>query len=259
MALSPADKERINRVTALLRSSSRIFFITGAGISADSGLPTYRGIGGLYNNKATDEGIPIEDALSGDMMVENPALTWKYLAQMEQTCRDATCNRAHEVIAEMEQAFESVWVLTQNIDGFHRRAGSRNVIDIHGDLHGLVCMSCDYRCVVEHYGGMEIPPLCPKCGSIMRPDVVLFGEMLPLDKCDMIEKVWREGFDIIFSVGTTSVFPYIAQPVMLARRMGITTVEINPGHTEVSGIVDIRICGKAAETLDGIWNRYTCG
>ncbi|MCE5252096.1 NAD-dependent deacylase [bacterium] len=250
------DSDRIDRVVDILRSSSRIFFITGAGISADSGLPTYRGIGGLYDNRTTDEGLSIEDALSGDTMELNPALTWKYLAQMEENCRRAKFNRAHEVIAEMERSFEAVWVLTQNIDGFHRAAGSRNVIDIHGDIHGLSCMSCDYRCDVEHYGGLEIPPRCPECDAYMRPEVVLFGEMLPFDKTGKIEQVWREGFDIVFSVGTTSVFPYIVQPVLLGRRMGIPTVEINPGNTQVSDAVDIKIAGKAAATLDEIWKRY---
>ena len=254
--LLTTEEKNIQRVVDLLKNSRRIFFITGAGISADSGLPTYRGIGGLYDNGSTDEGIPIETVLGGDMMEENPALTWKYLAQMEEACREAKHNRGHEVIAEMEEAFDCIWTLTQNIDGFHRSAGSKNVIDIHGDIHELSCLSCDYHQTVKDFSGFEIPPHCPVCGSIIRPDVVLFGKMLPFDKCDTIAKVWKQGFDIIFSVGTTSVFPYIAQPVVYGRQIGIPTVEINPGTTEVSNIVDIKISRKAAVTLDAIWNIY---
>jgi NAD-dependent deacetylase len=248
--------DKIDRVVNLLSSARRLLFITGAGVSADSGLPTYRGIGGLYNDGATEEGFPVEEALDGEMMERNPALPWKYLAMIERACRKASYNRAHEVIAAMESVFEVVWVLTQNIDGFHRAAGSSNIIDIHGDLHNLFCVSCDYRCTVENYEGLAIPPFCPDCGALVRPDVVLFGEMLSWDKCDTMARVWREGIDMVFTVGTTSVFPYISQPVIASQHMGIPTVEINPDSTYVSNIIDIRIAGRAAETLDAVWNNY---
>ena len=131
----------IARVVGMLAESRSILFVTGAGISADSGLPPYRGIGGLYNPNATEEGMPIEQALSGDVMEQRPELTWKYLAQVERACRGARHNRAHEVIAEMEARFTRVWTLTQNVDGFHRAAGARNVIDIHGDTaRPTLCM-----------------------------------------------------------------------------------------------------------------------
>lgn len=256
MTISSQNMDNISQVVGLLKVSRRIFFITGAGISADSGLPTYRGIGGLYNDKETDEGISIEDALGGDMLELNPALTWKYLAQIEKSCRGAKYNRGHVVIAEIEREFDYVWTLTQNIDGFHRDAGSENVIDIHGDIHELSCMSCDYHRTIRDFSEIDIPPRCPDCGEIVRPDVVLFGEMLPYDKCDLLTNVWEKGFDVIFSVGTTSVFPYISQPVLLGRQNGIPTVEINPGETHVTEYVDIKIWGKAAETLDEIWKQY---
>lgn len=257
MALSAQDRVNIDKIGRILIECHRVFFITGAGISADSGLPTYRGIGGLYNTKETDEGIPIEIAISGEMMEQNPAIPWKYLAQIEQSCRSATFNRAHKIIAEMEGEFEDVCVLTQNIDGFHRKAGSKNVIDIHGDLNELYCMSCGFSKEIDNYNCLlEIPPRCAKCDSLMRPKVVLFGEQLPSDKCDMLMNEWQVGFDVVFSVGTTSVFPYISQPVVYAKHSGIPTVEINPGETHVTNIVDIKINGKAAETLDAIWDTY---
>ncbi|MFC1528744.1 NAD-dependent deacetylase [Candidatus Latescibacterota bacterium] len=248
--------ENIEKVADKLHDCRRIFFVTGAGISSESGLPTYRGIGGLYETTATEEGVPIETVLSGEMMESNPDMTWKYLNLMEKACRSATFNRAHKVIAEMEDTFESVCVLTQNIDGFHRAAGSRNVIDIHGDIHDIVCPGCGYRIEVEDFSGFDIPPLCPECTKVLRPDVVLFGETLPGNKCEKLMKEWEKGFDIVFSVGTTSVFPYISQPVLYARHNGIPTVEINPGETGVTYAVDIKISGKAAETLDEMWKRY---
>jgi NAD-dependent deacetylase len=248
--------EAIKEVIGVLKQARSILFITGAGISADSGLPTYRGIGGLYNGRGTDEGMPIETALSGEIMRSRPEVTWKYIYQIEKSCRGAKFNRGHEVIAEMERHFDRVWVLTQNIDGFHFRAGSKNVIDIHGDIHSLICTRCTYRKSVEDYSSISVPPQCPDCGAIVRPKVVLFGEMLPEDKIEMLYREVGQGFDAVFSIGTTSVFPYIAMPVLDAKRNSRATIEINPGPTEISHIVDHRIEMHAAEALDMIWKRF---
>lgn len=251
-----SHQEAIDRVVDLLRSAGNLLFITGAGLSADSGLPTYRGIGGLYESAGTEEGIPVEVALSGSTFSHAPAVTWKYLLQIEAACRVATFNRGHAVIAQMERHFERVWVLTQNVDGFHRAAGSCNVIDIHGDLHDLVCLTCGRRTTVRDYSALSMVPSCPECGGIIRPDVVLFGEMLPVGKSLHLIDEMQRGFDIVFSVGTSSVFPYIAEPIIEAERARIPTVEINPGETEVSELVDIRVVAGAAASLDAIWRRY---
>jgi len=256
MALLPQDIEKIERIATLLKQSQSVLFITGAGISADSGLPTYRGIGGLYDSRDTQEGIPIETALSGAVMAERPEITWKYLARIEQACHAARFNRAHQVIAEMDNHFERVWVLTQNIDGFHHAAGSTNVIDIHGDVHNLTCTRCRYHTTVTDYSRLDVPPRCPDCNAIVRPDVVLFGEMLDTGKCQILADELARGFDIVFTVGTTSVFPYIARPVFDAKQRGAHTVEINPGQTQVSHLVDIILRTTAAETLDAIWRHY---
>ncbi|MGB5524297.1 MAG: NAD-dependent protein deacylase, partial [Polyangiales bacterium] len=223
------DERQISEIAKRLRGSRSVLFITGAGISADSGLPTYRGIGGLYEQEETDEGIPIEAALSGAMFQRDPALTWKYIHQIESSCCDAGPNRAHHVIAELEERFDRVWTLTQNVDGLHRAAGSAQVIDIHGDVHRLLCTRCGHRWRVPSYLGLDIPPSCPECASLVRPEVVLFGEMLPLDRARVLQEQLMRGFDAVFSIGTTSVFPYIAEPVIDARRRGALTVEINPG------------------------------
>jgi len=256
MSFASQDSEKTDALVAILKQCNSILFITGAGISADSGLPTYRGIGGLYNDKTTDEGVPIEVAISGQMMRSNPAFVWKYIYQIEAACRGAKFNRGHEVIAEMEKTFNRVWTLTQNIDGFHRDAGSKNLIDIHGDIHKLICTGCSRRSKVEDFSNLKIPPYCLHCGALIRPEVVLFGELLPFQKCQLLATELQRGFDIIFSIGTTSVFPYIAQPVLEARRRRIPTVEINPGQTQVSDLVDIKVNAGAAEALDAIWNKY---
>ena len=251
------EQEKVSKVVELLKKSKSILFITGAGVSADSGIPTYRGIGGLYENDITEEGISIETALAGEMLKTNPSVTWKYLAQIEKNCRNATFNRAHEVIAEMEKHFERVWVLTQNIDGFHQKAGTKNIIDIHGDIHKLLCEKCRWRNVIKDFSEITIPPLCPSCKAIVRPEVVLFGEELPQDKFKTLqdEEVLR-GFDIYFSIGTTSIFPYIRGPIVHANFRNKPTVEINPDKTEVSDIVDIKLSLGAAEALNLIWESY---
>jgi NAD-dependent deacetylase len=207
----------------------------------------------LYNDAVTDEGIPIEMALAGETLEKNPEITWKYLSQIEKRCRGAKFNRGHEVIAEIERRFERVWVLTQNIDGFHQAAGSKKVIDIHGDMHNIICPRCNWKEIIEDYGEIEIPPKCPKCAKIARPQVVFFGEMLPQDKCLILARELQKGFDLYFSIGTTSVFPYIAQPIINAKYLGRPSVEINPAQTEVSSIVDIKINLGAAEALDKIY------
>lgn len=246
----------IGQIADTLARSRSILFITGAGISADSGLPTYRGSGGLYNIDTTEDGLPIERALAGDIMQDYPGLTWKYLAQIERTCRGARHNRAHEVIAEMERHFERVCTLTQNVDGFHRSAGAKNVIDIHGDLHNLRCMRCRHRQTVVDYSGLSLPPRCPDCGAILRPDVVLFGETLAPEKLVLLFLELDRGFDVVFTIGTSSVFTYVAEPVRIAAILGRPTIEINPETSEVSDLVDIRLPMRAAPALEAIWQRY---
>ncbi len=252
-----AQAEAINAVVDALLQSQSVLFITGAGVSAESGIPTYRGIGGLYNAGTTDEGFAIEEILSSYMLRANPALCWKYLAQIGLAVQGAQHNRAHEIMAEMEHHFDRLWVLTQNIDGFHRAAGSKNLIEVHGNLNSLSCMRCDRKVRVEEFQELEIPPKCPRCTALLRPDVVLFGELIDGPGIEHLQTELERGFDIVLSVGTTSVFPYIQAPLYMAQSAGKTTVEINPSQTEVSHMVDFRIQAPAAEALQAIWSEFT--
>jgi len=245
----------LDEIAALLARAERPLFITGAGISADSGLPTYRGIGGLYNDRVTEEGFPIEEALSGHMLARRPEITWRYIGQIESNCREAGPNAAHRLIAALEKEKPGLWVLTQNIDSLHRKAGSKNLIEIHGTVHRLLCTVCSYEREVEDYSGLTLPPVCPECGRQVRPEVVLFGEMLPQLALRQLGQVMEEGPDIVFSIGTTSVFPYIAHPVWWARQNGVAAVEINPSETEVSMIASHCLKMGAALALTAIWDR----
>ncbi|QEL64677.1 NAD-dependent deacetylase [Oryzomicrobium terrae] len=243
----------IGALAALLRTSNRVLVITGAGISADSGLPTYRGVGGLYDGELTSDGIPIEEALSGEMLENRPEITWKYLIQIERTCRQALPNVAHHVLAALEQKLPYLLMFTQNIDGFHRAAGSRNLVEVHGTLHRLRCVRCSYRASVPSYEDLAIPPSCPRCFSALRPDVVLFGEALPMKAMTTLADAMDEGFDLVVSIGTSSAFPYIAEPLLWAITNGIPTVEINPGITPLSSLVDYPIKLGAAHALTAVW------
>ena len=249
----------IEEIVSDLDKSRSILFITGAGISADSGLPTYRGIGGLYNTRETEDRMPIEEALSGYVFRKNPEITWKYIYQIEESCRGSKYNKAHEIISlfEKEKKFDRVWVLTQNIDGFHIHAGSQNVIEIHGNLYHLECTRCHHRKSVRDYSKLEeIPPNCPKCHSIMRPRVVLFGEILMPEDLEILQRELALGFDMIFSIGTTSIFPYIAIPVIEASRKNLPTAEINPDDTEISYLVKYKLKSTAKEALSLIYQEW---
>ncbi len=266
LSLSRADERAIDFVINLLRSARRLLFITGAGLSADSGLPTYRGRDGLFSRDGvyraaltTPHGFAIEQALSGPMLAARPEITWHYLLELERAARGGVPNRGHRVIAEMQSYFDAVWTVTQNVDGLHSRAGSRQVLDVHGDLHDLLCTQCDYKVTVPDYADLAVPPLCPRCQGILRPTVVLFGEQVPEEKLDRLWYEFGVGFDVVFSVGTSSLFEYIAAPVELARAAGIATVEINPETTAVTSAVEVKISGGAASVLDLLWERYLVG
>jgi len=252
---SPSIETTLDAVAEHLRRARSALFITGAGISADSGLPTYRGVGGLYDSEATDDGLRIEEALSGEVFAVRPDITWKYLIQIEENCRGAKPNAAHRAIACLDRHLDRVMVFTQNVDGLHRQAGSREIIEIHGNLQTLQCTSCPHEETAPDLGGREVPPRCPICGAVLRPKVVLFGEMLPADKMDQFIEALQEGFDMVFSIGTSSVFPYITQPVVFAAGSGIPTVEINPSRTQLSDVVDYYMPLGAAAAMTAILER----
>ena len=251
-----SNEDQISEVVKYLHRAKDVLVITGAGCSADSGLPTYRGSGGIYDNKLTEDGMPIESALSGSMFQSRPEITWKYLAEIERGARGAHPNPAHTTLALMEQRFNRFWILTQNVDGFHTAAGSKNVIEIHGNMYRLTCTCCDYQKTYSDYAGIDIPPQCPRCQSMLRPNIVLFEESLPEKQINMLYRETQTPFDLVFSIGTSSYFPYISEPIWAAKQARIPTVEINPSETAVSHLVDIKIEQGAADALTKIWNQY---
>jgi NAD-dependent deacetylase len=244
-------EQAIIRVAQAIEQAERILIITGAGLSADSGLPTYRGLGGLYNGH-TDEGLPIEAALSGSMLQRDPALCWKYLAELGKACLSAQPNAGHRAIVELQRRKPECWLLTQNIDGYHRAAGSpaERLIEIHGELAPLYCQSCgavDPQ-LAEHLS-RPLPPKCRQCGGVLRPPVVLFEEMLPERAIGTLYAELRKGFAVVISIGTSASFPYIVEPVLRTRQAGGFTAEINPTRTDLSAAVDVHLQSRALDVL----------
>ena len=256
------DPSVLRQVARWMLEARRVLCITGAGVSAESGLPTYRGVGGIYEDQDTDDGIPIELALSAQVFHKDPALTWRYLLQIECACREARPNAAHRLLADWETAARpsaDLWVLTQNVDGLHAAAGSKQLIEIHGDLHRLRCTRCAWRDMVTDYAHLSPLPTCPACGALIRPEVILFNEALPMIAVATLERELDAGFDLVLSVGTSSQFPYIAQPVALTRQRGGRAVEINPTTTAVSELVDLRLRGPAAEIFTALQTAIEVG
>jgi NAD-dependent deacetylase len=227
--------------------------ITGAGVSAESGIPTYRGRGGIYDDP--EEGDRTVEALSGHTLRSDPDRTWRAVAELARDAERARPGAAHRALAAIESRAERFVLLTQNVDGLHQLAGTRNVIDIHGHVFDTVCMGCrrSARISREELVGIERSPRCEACGALVRPDVVLFGEMLPMDK---IERILRELVgnppDLLIVAGTTALFPYIQDPVRTAAGRGRVTVEVNPERTALSAIVDFVLTGPAGLYLPAI-------
>lgn len=243
--------EPIQRVAEALRQAERILIITGAGLSADSGLPTYRGVGGLYNGN-TEDGLPIEHALSGPMLRRDPALCWKYLAQIGRACAAASPNSGHLAIAALQRRKPECWVLTQNIDGFHLAAGSppQRLIEIHGTLAPLFCMACG-RTSEDMFTSLDrlLPPRCEVCGGVLRPSVVLFEELLPEVALSQLRGQLAKGFDAVLTVGTSASFAYIVEPVLMTRQRGGFTAQIDPVASELSQLVDVHLAMGASDVL----------
>jgi len=244
MSLLPTD------LVETLQAIRSMGVITGAGVSAESGIQTYRGQGGIYDDEA--EGDRTVEALSGPTLQADPDRTWRVVAEL--ACRSvaAAPNAAHDALVEIEDALEHFVLLTQNVDGLHRMAGTRNLIDIHGDVLDTRCMQCDHtgRLTPEQARELQAAPICPACAGTLRPDAVLFGEMLPTGKLERLrQEMYERTPDLVLIAGTTAVFPYIAEPVLLAAQAGLPTVEINPEPTEISNFVRWSLRGPAGRFL----------
>lgn len=239
-----------------LVGAERLLVITGAGMSAEAGIPTYRGVGGLYAGHPGEAGLSIEEILSAEVFAARPELTWRALFEIEARARGVEPHVGHHVLAAIEamraEAGRETLIATQNVDGLHQAAGSRAVVELHGAIRTLSCARCGAQRAVRGFEGLALPPRCAACGGVERPDVVLFGEALPRGALARYSAFVEAEPDAVVSVGTTSGFAYVYQPVVEAAARGAWTVEIDPGETALSSVVGLRVRGRAGEVLAAV-------
>jgi len=222
-----------------IKDIKKIVFVTGAGISQESGIPTFRGKDGLWRNHDAMKLATI------DAFYDNPKLVWEWYNERRKNIFEAKPNLGHKAIAELEKYAEVV-ILTQNIDGLHQKSGSSEVLELHGSIVKIKCSVCDFRDEIMAEIS-EIPPLC-KCGNILRPDVVWFGESLPQD-------VWQKAMicasqcDLMVIAGTSLVVSPANTLPIYAKQNNAILIEVNPEDTEMSSEMDLVIRNTSATAL----------
>jgi NAD-dependent deacetylase len=237
------------RLVRKLREAESVAVFTGAGISAESGVPTFRGEEGLWKK------FRPEELANFDAFMSNPDLVWEWYRHRKEILSAIEPNPGHRAIAEMEGRHKRFAVITQNIDGLHRRAGSRNVLELHGNIERNYCVGCGKYFRNEEILRQEQAPRCTICGSLIRPDVVWFGEMLPA-------AAWEESVaaaeraEVFIIVGTSAVvYPAASLPV-IAKRAGAYLLQINAEETEHSSRADEVLLGKSGELLPQLTAAY---
>jgi NAD-dependent deacetylase len=228
-----------------LSTSKRVAVLTGAGISAESGVPTFRGEGGIWNK------LKPEELADFGAFMRNPELVWEWYNMRRNLISVVRPNEGHYALAELEKIFGNGFsIATQNIDNLHRRAGNKNVFELHGNIERSYCVKCR-----NYYHDIKIDenhkiPKCD-CGGLIRPDVVWFGENLPEEEIDKSVGA-AESADVYFSIGTSgNVYPAANLPG-IAKRNGAFTIEINIERTLISSEFDQILIGRSGEILSEI-------
>ncbi len=237
--------ESIQQAAEVLSKSAHAIALTGAGISVESGIPPFRGKGGLW------EKYDIEEYATIDVFLTNPGKAWILLKELGETCVKASPNDAHKALAELEEMGRLSSVITQNIDGLHHKAGSNRVIEFHGSYKTMTCTSCRKSIDSDTVNLNVMPPLC-ECKGILKPDVVLFGEPIP---ADAIRDSFQEASlcDTLLVIGTSAVVMPASQIPLIAKQHRATVIEINMERTVLTNsISDIFLEGSAAQILPQI-------
>lgn len=228
------------------QQAERVFVLTGAGVSAESGVPTFRGGG----NSTVWKGLPFDVISSAGMVKRDLPAVWEWFDYRRSQLLSIEPNCAHLELAKWQDHFHEFTLVTQNIDGLHQLAGSKDVIELHGNIWRARCLGCNGSYEIAREGPR--PEECPDCGELLRPDVVLFGEMLPPGAFERATAA-AEHADLCVVVGTSAiVYPAAALPE-IARRSGSFLVEVNPELTPLSDICDEVLTGKAGHVLPQIF------
>jgi len=231
-----------------LRSARRITALTGAGVSAASGIPTFRGVDGLWKNFRA-ESLATPEAFAAD-----PRLVWEWYDWRRQMIANARPNAAHDVLARWTRERPGFTLITQNVDGLHERAGAERLVRLHGSVWHV---RCSRACVEGRADWLDttspqphLPPLCPHCGAAVRPGVVWFGESL--NPGDVAAATGAARCDVFLTIGTSALVYPAAGLVHQAKQHGAFTIEINIDDTGASDVVDLALKGKAEEMLPAL-------
>ena len=233
-----------NKLRERFQQAQNVLVLTGAGVSAESGVPTFRGGG----NSAVWKGLPFEVISSAGMLERDLPAVWEWFNYRRGLLEALKPNPAHETIAGWQDRFGRFTLVTQNIDGLHQAAGSRGVIELHGSIWRARCVHCGARHNLRELRIDDGVPACSDCGSSMRPDVVLFGEMLPMGAFEQAAAE-ADSCDLCFVVGTSAVVYPAASIPEIARAAGAYVVEVNPERTPLSDLCDEVLTGNAGEML----------
>ena len=229
----------------LLRSAQRVVALTGAGVSQESGLRTFRDAQtGLWSQYRP------EDLATPEAFARNPVLVWEWYAARRLRAGEVQPNPAHYALAEMSHRIPKFTLLTQNVDGLHQRAGCEEVVELHGNISRVRC-SAGCGCVAAWDENGGLPPRCPNCGARLRPDVVWFGERLPAGALETALAAARS-CQLFFSVGTSGLVQPAASLAATAQQQGAAVVEINLEPTPLSARADFSLRGRAGEILPGL-------
>jgi NAD-dependent deacetylase len=224
---------------ARVRGARRVLALTGAGVSAESGVPTFRGQGGLWRE------FRPEDLATPEAFARDPRLVWEWYAWRRETIAPLRPNAAHDALAALEHRVGEFMLATQNVDGLHAAAGSGRVLELHGSIWRLRCVRCGRSAEDRRVPLPELPPRC-SCGALLRPDVVWFGEMLPAGAVEEAMAAARSA-EVVLVIGTSSlVHPAAALP-HVARAGGAFVIEINTEATPLTASADVSLRGPAAE------------
>ena len=239
-------KTPTERAYEIINDSRRVLVLTGAGMSAESGVPTFRGGGGT----ATWRGMPFTTLSSAEMVERDLPLVWEWFDFRRSVLADCKPNAGHLALAsaQNDDRFEMFTIITQNIDGLHTQAGSREVVELHGNIHEARCRSCHAIRMIDAISHEARPLLCHICRSLMRPNVVLFGEML---NEHTVEKAYTaaSSCDVCLVVGTSALVSPANTLPEIAIRNGASLIEVNPEETPLSKLSDITIKGFSAGVL----------
>jgi len=235
------NPEPIAALAEALAEARTVLVLSGSGLSADSGVPTFRDVRtGIWAHHRP------EDVATPEAFERDPGFVWQWYRERRRLARSVEPNAGHDALAELEQRLPDLRLVTQNVDGLHQRAGHRDVIEFHGNLHANRCHRKGRR--VEVDDDTDEPPRCPHCGGPVRPAVVWFGEMIPGEALERAGAA-GEACDLFLAVGTSAEVHPAAGLADTARRRGARIAEINPAETALSAGAGLRITERAAEAL----------